>query len=77
MKTSAKSGAMSSKAVADVNNDEVIEDQDLDDEMAEDGGDEEDDFWLGKLGDFLSPCRPVFRSGNIESALTSPYKSLV
>ena len=37
--------------------------QDLDDEMAEDDGDEEDDFWLGKLKDFISPCQPIFRKG--------------
>lgn len=39
------------------------EQMDIDDEMAEDEeGDLDDNSWLGRLGDLLSPCRPIYHS---------------
>jgi len=58
-----------------VNVGDMVDEQDLDDEMAEDDGDEEDDFWLGKLKDFISPCQPIFRKDSMESP-TPPVASL-
>jgi len=65
---------MSSGVMSKVSEDLIEAEADLDDEMAEDGAEDEDDFWLGKLGDFLSPCRPVFRTESTESP-TPPLSS--